>query len=397
MDPETQKALLEYLLQMGYLGQQSFQTGGHTVPQGEDGMGPSSDQKRSIDYAQDVNSYLADPILGALVGGGGFDAAAFDPIVQREEVDLPGRRMLNDWYNRRPGTVQQIIAEEIMQGGDQASAYATIANILNGEPTSEEEMQLQQELMASIPQMMVKEEGLGGTTPTLIPGGPDLDKVWQMAGELDKAVTSDPMADEYSDDQMRAWNVTETPSDLTQKFQELGLPNPYERYSTASTMGDNWLSQLPQLGDLQQQVYAQSYATRDNNKAIRELAQNPADNTLLNRLRSDTSGSYAPKDPLTGDGPLEALKRIGTPMSTGSLVSGPQKQQERRSQSLAPQTMQAYRQFVNAQNDVYDTDYVRNHAAVFRANRDGRTPLSDVLSARRAQGMVAGVPLGWAG
>lgn len=457
MDPETQRALLEYLLSMGYIGPQSFQTGGGIVPMGGDN-GPSGDEKRAIDFAQDFNAYLADPVVGAQAGSQAFGMEGFQPIIQREEVDLPGRRMIQAGLAGSPGTMSNIIATEIANGGDQASAFAIISNILSGTPTTPEEEQIQQTLIGSIPPMMVRDDMSG----TLVGQGPDLDKVWEAAGKMYDSYVADPVADEYTPDGLRGFNVTETPGPLTEKFNELGLPSPFERYDVNDMMGPRpeWDAKRGIVADMQQNIYSAMNARRDQERAAASQEQQRAmADELVSRVMRDGVGSLfggeqqqaatqggapggawrifgdeAPRvqgwvgeaddpfksagkslantflgdeSPFKNDSPVAApstpepnLRALGTPLSGGTKTSTKRKADRRaavdRARPAGPSpTMEAYRNYVNASQKVYTPDYMNTWIAVKKAQEQGRTPLSDVLSARRAQGVIGGLPVGW--
>lgn len=98
---------------------------------------------------------------------------------------------------------------------------------------------------------------------------------------------------------------------------------------------------------------------------------------------------------------VAAIPAIGQSLS-GGAVSGAKKRADRRAAAQrAPReqkpspTMAAYRDYFNQASKTYNDDYWQTYWQVRAAKDQGRTPLSDVLSARRAQGLVGGVPIGW--
>lgn len=508
MDPEL-IAILNYLLSQGYLGPQSMQTGGFVVPQDydDDGFpmgGPSTTQARGLTFAGNYNDFLADPMTAAQAGGQAFTAQAFEPIIEREEVDLPGRRTVYDYANRNPGSVENLIAQHIINKGTASSAFARIVSIINEEPTDAESAALKESIIASIRPMRWFDE----VNQTWQIGPPDLDWVADKAEEIDKAWTSDPLVDEYSEDGLRGYNITETPSPLMEKFQQLGLPSPYEQYDVNQMMGPGFDQQIAGLDDLLQQVYATAEAqnaARRNTRAAEEqaamgrlvtpgmgsaaplpadvlsqldlprsmtrdrgmepqlgvvagdpmqqqmtqerwlaeykaqgepygpdwrpgdfetwpltdydalIARNRASHgddwgtrpagempSSMGRLRDEAYGGYGSSRrpggkrgdaPPEGRGPATSANARARGRSKPERAAQRARTEERR---LGPSpTAKAYQDYVRAAREVSNDDYWKTYWQVQRAHADGRTPLSDVLSSRRAQAFAAGIPVGW--
>lgn len=464
MDEDTQRALLQYLLSMGYLGPQSLQSGGFVVPGGGE---PSGDQKRAYDLLQDYNSVMADPMFAAQAGGQAIDAAAFAPI--REYVEGPqNQRFLT--YSQKPlDTLEGWMADLVKREGA-LGVTAAAQQFLNADPEllDPEQLKIRQQL-----EQFSYTDPVSGETRT------DLEPLREIASELEQEqyLQADPNA-QYEAETGR-WYI-ETPSAMSEKFSELGLPSPYEQYTPFSLQGlpdaqTTW--DQAGLGDLQEDIYARGLA---QNEARRQATA--AEQAAMARMAlGDSRGAPqvppgpAPAVAPTAEAAPEVTQAIGrsilgagaTPATSGAdadmqyaidrAVMGEEAAQaalqermangalgqipsmakptyasgrrprgakagepapegragsrganarsrsrNRRATQRAEQvrnepsaTMQAYRNFYNQLSKVYDSDFGQAWFDSTQAQRQGRTPLSDTLAARRAQAVASGLPLGW--
>ena len=240
LTPEQTMMLLQFLMQQG-MSPAALDTSfgrtpidvdkyGDPVPQGLDS------QAQAQTFQRGSNTLLADPVTGIMAGAAGFDPSAFEPIVDRENpIERPGAQQLNYYLNRNPGTMGSLIAQHIQGGGDAASAYASVMQILEGPDSPDKQM-----LMASIPDAR---DNMGQlvTDNDKMPVK-DFGKVFEFASKLESQVASDPAEGAYVDPQTgQSFNVS--PSPAAQEFTDKGWALPTDRYSVEQMMGPDWMSQ----------------------------------------------------------------------------------------------------------------------------------------------------------
>lgn len=298
MTPEEEAALIAYLLQQAGIDPASMQLSMGSAP-----LEPSSDQKRGLDYRQDYNQLLADPFTGAQAGSGAFDYSAFQPTIEEEEVQREGERMLQFYRQRNEGTWERIIADELASGGTASSAFAIINAIANGEPTTAEDAEMKTVLLGSIPPKVDFTTG-----ETL---GPDMETVYKSAQELQQKVALDPIADRYDEATGKSYNQTEVPSEAAQKFRDLGLPTPDQRYdfrmlsglgqddATASDMTAMLMQQLvaPQEAKANaSQAALQKFLLDQGQPPLGSISGGPATAVGGNNDRRPVGGGRRPRD-----------------------------------------------------------------------------------------------------
>jgi hypothetical protein len=205
---------------------------------------------QQLNQLQDFNQLIADPVMQSLGGVGAWSQQAFQPEVQWEQVDSPEYRRWRNYLNT-PESFEGMIAAEIAEGGTPYSAMQKIQARIMENPTGP----LAQELGMNFGQpdyqaggylkdeagnpmidwpaaaeAATKIDELRAAIPDIGPGGP----VTAPDG------TVVPGAGEIVEVDGQLLRRTEVPSPLMEKFQELGLPSPYEEYTPEMFMGPEW-------------------------------------------------------------------------------------------------------------------------------------------------------------
>jgi hypothetical protein len=199
---------------------------------------------------QDFNQLIADPVMQSLGGIGAWSQEAFQPEVQWEQVDSPEYRRWRNYLNT-PESFEGLIAAEIQDGGTPYSAMQKIQARVAEDPTGP----LAQELGMNFG---VQDYDLGGYLKDEA-GNTQID--WGKAAEAATSIdelraqipdigpggpvtapdgTVVPGAGEIIEVDGQLLRRTEVPSPLQEKFNELGLPSPYDEYTPESFMGPEW-------------------------------------------------------------------------------------------------------------------------------------------------------------
>lgn len=219
----------------------------------------------SLDVARDVQYYqknladlVADPMANVQAGAGGFDPGAFQPITVPigEPLDLAGSRYVNAMAASEGGGYEAFLAQKIKEGATPGDAVAQMWELIN-QPDSPEVPQeardVRDALVRSLPPsatsatdpatgMPSYQENLGDfSTPQGQAATTDPTAIMTTANDLFTKMTEDPVAG-YTDPNtgLQYAGSYEQPSELSQKFSELGLPNPYESY-----LDPKWLAPGP--------------------------------------------------------------------------------------------------------------------------------------------------------
>ena len=239
MDPEIQ-ALLNYLLSQGQMDPASIDTSFGRAPDQYDKKGnlipPDLDQQTdTLGFLRNLNTYMADPMVGAL-SPGGFDYAAFEPTITDEPVDRPGERMLSGYTQR--GGWEGLVAEKIAAGGSASEAFALVNQILS-DPTNP----AYAEIASSLDPIYDATTGTNRMEPDGVTPMLDKSEIRTFARDLEKNFISDPTGN-YQDPTTGAWfNRTETPSPAAKAFTDKGWALPSDRYSIDQLMGPEWAAQ----------------------------------------------------------------------------------------------------------------------------------------------------------
>jgi len=195
---------------------------------------PFTPYNDAIDYGQNQNDYYADVITRAIMGPQFFGGGGLDPV--REHVPTPFTSKLlmqNQAFNQGAINLDNIIANSIIeQSQSPMQIIVDLQRLSTEDPTTFE-------------QIIPKNEY----------GDPDWKAVQAAAQQpydsylteqaqlLDPSIKEDPETGQF---------YKETPSELAQKFQNLGLPLPSEKFSDqAPPVGmakDIWSSQRDMLG-----------------------------------------------------------------------------------------------------------------------------------------------------
>lgn len=221
------------------------------------GMMPSYDLRGKpytmtsmLNQLQDVNQLMADPMFQGSGGIGGFSQQAFEPTVTYERVDSPEYVRWQN-YRNTPTSLEGMIAAELDGGGTTLSAVRKLQQHVEANPDSTvaadlmalygqvnpdtgkteivwpsvtDKAQELEEMRAAIPP-------LGNQGSTIGPNGEQI-----PGGEIQEM--------QQPDGSMALVRVVSQPSELQQHFDELGLPSPFEEYTTESFMGPEWEGQL---------------------------------------------------------------------------------------------------------------------------------------------------------
>lgn len=208
---------------------------------------------QQLNQMQDVTDLLADPMFQAGGGVGGWSPEAFQPIVTWEQVDSPEYYRYRNYQNT-PDSFEGMVAAELDGGGTPLSALRKIqakiaenpegavakqllmffpANI-QGEPTGEIDWTLASQAATKIDEDRSKIPEIGPGTPVVAPDGsivPGAGEIVEVDGRLLRRI--------------------ETPSPMMEKFQEQGLPSPFEEYTPEMIMGPEWAAQNEEFAAMQ--------------------------------------------------------------------------------------------------------------------------------------------------
>jgi hypothetical protein len=257
MDPNT-LALLQQLLGMGggvgpSYGPAELNNAYGLIPEG-------GGLTANLNQLQDVTDLMVDPMFQTLSGPDAYSREAFQPIVNWETVESPEYTRFQRYLASLDvqDSFEGLVADELRHGGTASTAIAKLRQKVTAEPegplaqmiqnsvaglTDEmdpaagyvgvdwnkaiEEAQKIEEMYAAIPP-------LGQTGATMAPDG----TVINPGGEIVESVgpNGEPIL----------LRRTEEPSELSEKFSELGFPSPYEEYVTEDFLPPDW-SEEPYL------------------------------------------------------------------------------------------------------------------------------------------------------
>jgi hypothetical protein len=225
-------------------------------------------QKNMANYLQDRMQMTADPIMAAYGGPGSFDPTAFEPTVTNEALDRPGQRRLDLWLNSMPGSVQQRIAQDILDGMAPQQAFGRVQELIMGdEELDDPELEAQRaQLRMSMPQYV---DDMGEMRP-------DMGALWEEVMQLDENLAADPALNPDSDfqDEQGNWyrqNVEQSP--LAERFRSLGLPLPTETYSDEeylpSMMDTGWEQRISDYQGAEEEYQVAEQIYRQSNDQLR--------------------------------------------------------------------------------------------------------------------------------
>lgn len=213
MDP----AYLQYLI--GQMG-----PGASVIPYGDEGY-VSTDEKRNQSFYGTYLTQMSDIMNAALaLDQGSIPLEAFAPIIEEEEVELPGAAMRARYMTYDPASPEYLIAElhdQRLSPREIINSLMAIVTPVEGETP---EQAAQRENFAS---MFSRENEFGETYF-------DRDALESMVLEYDKAVTSDPQVDDV---RLNDYGIptgirrTETPSEMGEWWEGRGLTNPLVDYT----------------------------------------------------------------------------------------------------------------------------------------------------------------------
>jgi len=402
IDPQTM-AIIQYLLTQGGMSPSAFDTTYGRAPQAYDEYGnldQSMDmQADQLGFLRNMNTFQLDPATGAQAGTGAFDLSQFQPEVEMEPVDQPGKRAI-EAYSQRGGW-EGLVAETMLTGKSASEAVGLVNEALN-DPTNE----YHEQFMASLPPLI---DPTTGAPKMDLHGKPIVDRseVNKFARDLETKFITDPVGNYEEGGQQ--FNRTETPSKASQYWSDRGLPSPDQRYSIEEMMGPEWQQQTGGVNDPVQWLMARDAAMGDVKQGISDI--NTQKNDVRRRESQARQGMKAQQAERGGGGGGQypaltaAIKRAGTPSIGGVprmqgppggrpgspdyAVRGLQAQQDAMKALIAPEArQQEYEQ-------TFGQDYWRNKGRLTRAEQRGRTPLLDTMMARRMAAIAGGVPGGY--
>lgn len=444
-DPE-QMAMVEAYLTMGN-GMPYSATLGQSDLMNMSGMSGGYEdeldwQKNMANYLQDRMQMTADPIMAAYGGMGSFDPAAFEPTVTNEALDRPGQRRLDLWLNSMPGSVQQRIAQDIMDGMAPQQAFGRIQEIILGDEDLDPELKAQRsQLLMSMPQYV---DDMGEMRP-------DMSALWDEVMELDENLAMDPALNpdsDFQDEQGNWFRQTAEQSPLAERFRSLGLPLPTETYSDEeylpSMMDTGWEQRISDYQGANEEYQMAEAVYRESNNEMRSARQaydrymqgiDQTEDRLANAQQAGAGGDwraeikalgYTPNPDYDGPAPSframeaayegqrdqakanrprallpgqqdegawdilrkpEARKGRGTelsPMNMANARRTNKQDQERRYNARNART--------EAGNQAYGKDWAQQAGTLAGMRSAGRTPLNDALMQRRmaAQALFGG-------
>lgn len=252
------------------LTQQQYDLGQYT--QAPPSLDDGDLEPYSLDVARDIQYYqknladlVADPMANVQAGAAGFDPGAFQPITVPigEPLDLAGSRYVNAMAQSTGGGYEAFLAQKIAGGATPGDAVAQMWDLIN-QPDSPEVSQQARDardaLVASLPPNLTSptdpatgmpsyQENIGDfSTPQGRAATTDVGAITTTANDLFTKLTEDPVAG-YTDPKtgLQYAGSYDQPSELSQKFAELGLPTPYESY-----LDPKWLAPGPGEDYIQQ-------------------------------------------------------------------------------------------------------------------------------------------------
>jgi len=233
-----------------------------------------------LNQLQDVNSLMADPLFQGMGGIGGFSQQSFAPSVRYEMVESPEYQKWRNYINS-PMSFEGLIAAELQEGGTPYSAMRKIQQRIAEDPEGE----LSQSLLMNFPvlDMGVPTEQIDWTAAAR--AATEIDNVRAAVPQLGGAA-SITMPDgsvvpggEIMDVGGQLVRRIEEPSELQQKFDELGIPNPYEEYSIEDFLPPGWsdegVARAQQQTDLARQEMLR--ASEDLGQYTRGPMQRPSE------------------------------------------------------------------------------------------------------------------------
>lgn len=299
-----------------------------------------SDQKSQLDVMYKIVQALTDPESASLFLGGNQST---EPIVEQEEVQLPGRSTLEKWLRMPYGTVENALATEYeANGGSMNAAYATVENILMNPEGNEEVEQLRQQMLSEVGTQY--ETYLNQSVPV----GPDLKSVRKMADNLESQLLSDPTynyTEPVVDNQgnvvgTRYFNRTESPSPEQEMNESLGLPDAGMQYQPSDFLdpslnadaamlreglyeepGGNELGRLRDVSE--QRRAAERRAMQTSQLGTPDTGVGPAANSTfrVGSMPGPDSQSIAAKLDRTIGDPIENFFK-GRSLTTGRIGAG---------------------------------------------------------------------------
>jgi hypothetical protein len=264
-DPQ-QQALLQYLLGGGVmgntggylgpatptLGMGQFNTTYGMIPQDDDVLRQNA---RGANYAQDVMSMQADPMMLAYAGAGAFDPTTFEPLVNERLVDAPELAAFNT-YLANPDSFRGSVAQILKEGGDPTTLVRDLQGLLGFDPLDFTDPELDP-VARELPWMQDERTG----RPTQINWMGVQDEIQKIVDQYNAIPQAGPMGQEVSDDGSivseggeRSWTYDDSgrlivaeqtyrPSPMTEEFRRLGLPSPMEQFTPEQMLGPSWESE----------------------------------------------------------------------------------------------------------------------------------------------------------
>ena len=239
-DSLIRQMLLEYLASQGASPEQAQLMG--MIPQ-TDAEGDPVSLTSMLNQTQDIADLWADPMFQGAGGVGGYSQQAFQPTVNYEMVDSPEYQQWRNYLNPNNQTSFEGMIANGLQGGDTpysalrkiqlkvaeqpdgelAQMMATFFPAMDdmGMPTGEIDWVAAGQGATKIDEIRSKIPQLGGAASyeidgQMVPGG----EIMEIDGQLVRR--------------------TEEPSELMQKFNELGLPSPFAEYTTQDFLPPDW-------------------------------------------------------------------------------------------------------------------------------------------------------------
>lgn len=393
-------------------------------------------QRNMANYLQDRMQMTADPVMAAYAGPGAFDPTAFEPTVTNEALDRPGQRRLDLWLNSMPGSVQQRIAQDIIDGLAPQQAFGRIQELILGdEELDDPDLEAQRaQLRMSMPQYV---DDMGEMRP-------DMSALWEEVMSLDEGLATDPALNpdtDFQDDQGNWFRQNAEASPLAERFRTLGLPLPTETYSDEeylpSMMDTGWEQRISDYQGAEEEYQLAEGVYRESTSQLNS-ARDAYDRYM--QSDQDTEDRIA-----TAQAPgrrwQDQVRALGYDVNPDYKGSGPSQQAmqtayagqrdqvranrpraqlpgqenewdilrkpEARGSELTPGNMRKARQTnvqdqrnrynarqrrTEAGNQAFDKDWAAQAGTLAGMRSAGRTPLNDALMQRRmaAQALFGG-------
>ena len=327
-----------------------------------------------LNYLQDIIQTASDPSFLTSFGGAyaGYRPEDFEPTYEDTPVERPGAEMMN-YRLSQSGSLEGWIAQQLNQGYSATEVYNTIQAAI-ADPEAGPESAAVAALVPLAPRF---------DDPYADPA-PDLNRVWNIATEMEQAVLGDPSGNYVDPETGQHFNREVVPSEAQAEFDKQGLPNPYEEYSYRDFLDPKYRQAEEERSASAEQMLMDGY----DNIAMTQnvIPQQPSPITPVEPVVSHRGN--APGTPFEGDGIKGGVSQSFLEKSIEQQRSRPGRvASERRGQDPEAQMREleqaAMRRRVGApsQDEAISRTYSRQYAQAMRGA--GRTPYTDQRQSRQ--------------